>query len=330
MKLLASDWWTDRRLALLLALLTLFKGLFWIALYPPFKIADEPSHFENVQYRGEMWRAPNYDGSGKRIEKVMHTGAAPEMLLAWKASNHYWEKNYLNDVRSTPEEDELRAMAADPKNRRGDGQISSIDYPGFYYTVATPAYVLFKHSSVLARVAAVRAFSLLLGIIAVLCTFFAARLVMRSRALAIAAALLVALQPMESQMTIAVNNDAGVIGLAALMFYLQLRFIVRAPEIPDWRLGLLLGALAGCIVWTKPHGYAMLPGTALACAIVLARNLRSRRAWIFCAVTGACASAIVLAAIWSTLHAGRSLVPPPPTPIVAAAVPQPTYLEFLF
>ena len=71
-----------------------------------------------------MWRAPRYDGSGRPIEKVMHAGAAPEVKAAWKASNYYFENTYRPDVRSAPEEEVLRKMAADPKNRRGDGQIS--------------------------------------------------------------------------------------------------------------------------------------------------------------------------------------------------------------
>jgi 4-amino-4-deoxy-L-arabinose transferase-like glycosyltransferase len=275
-----------------------------------------------------MGRAPRYDGSGKRIEKVMHAGAAPETLLAWRTTNAYFENLYRPGVRSVPEEEQLRAMAADPRNRRGDGQVSSIDYPGFYYAIVTPAYMLFKHSSVLVRLDAVRMMSLLLGILAVVCTFLSARLVMASRALAVAAAVLVMLQPMESQMTAAVNNDAGVIGLAALMFYLQLRFI-RAAEPPDWRLGALLGVLAGCIVWTKPHGYAMLPGTAVACAVVLSRNLRARRAWLFASVTGAVTAVLVLAAVWGTLHEGRVLVPPASAAAAAAGVQEPTYIDFV-
>src|SRR5689334_5453033 len=160
---LAVGSWSDRRVAVLLALLTLAKGFFWIGMMPIFKIADEPNHFENVQYRAEYHRAPHYDGSGRAIEKVMHKGAAPEVLTAWASTNAYIRNGYKKGTRTVPDEALLRDMARTDANRRGDGQITSIDYPGFYYTVCVPAYDLFRHASVLARIAAVRTVSLCFG-----------------------------------------------------------------------------------------------------------------------------------------------------------------------
>lgn len=292
----------------MLAVITVAKGLFWMALFPVFKITDEPSHFENVQYRAEHARVPRFDPNALPEGKVMHDGAAPEVLLAWRITNQLWRSRFLPDVDRVPEEDELRRMARDPANRRGDGQISSMNYPGAYYDLGVLPYLALRHSSVLARVEAVRLVSLAFGVLAVLATFLAARRMMKSRALAVAAAMLVCLQPMVTQMTIGVNNDAGLIGFSAVILYLAVRFVVALPAVPSWKWGALFGLVAALNVLTKPHAYGLLPACALVCALVVALNLRDRRAWIFAGCTALVFAIIVAPEFISSLRAG-SLVP---------------------
>lgn len=317
----------------MLGALTLLRGLFWIALFPVFKIADEASHYENVQYRAEHWQAPHYVGD-EPVGTTVHAGSPPEVLLAWKRSNDLFRSRYVEGVRSVHEENELRAMAKIDTNRLGSARLTSAGYPGFYYDACVPVYELFRKSSVLVRVMAVRCVSLAFGILAVVCTFFAGRLLMKSRALAVAAATVVMLQPMESQMTVGVNNDAGVIGLGALLLYLQLRFLVRSPEIPRLRWGLIMALAAGAMMFTKPYGFAMLPGCVVACGWVAARNLRARAAWIFVAVTACCAVVFLVLYVGPIWQHGDTLVPPMPTPTPAPAVPArtdvyPTFTGFL-
>ena len=301
--------WSDRRLAILIAALALAKGLVWIAIMPAFKIADEPSHFENVQYRAEYLRVPRYDNSGREIPKVMHPGAAPEIRLAWNMTNARFRKSYQADTRTAPEEAELQRLAHDPSNRRGDGQISSMSYPGVYYDIGVVAYDLFRTSSVLVRLCAVRFVSVLFGVMAALSTFFAARLIMRDRSLAFAAALLVTLQPMEAQMTAAVNNDAAILGFGALIFYLQVRFLLQSPAVPSLRQGLLLGVLCGLAVMSKPQGWALLPASGLVCGLILTHNLRSRSAWLFCGAAALGLLVFMLPGLWANHERGIALVP---------------------
>jgi hypothetical protein len=320
--------YSDRRVAGALALVALFKGIFWIALFPTFKIADEPTHFENIAFRGEELRAPR-QLSGEPFGNTIHQGSPPDVKMAWERTNSLFRNHYVSGVRSVHEEQLLRQMASDPATRHGSGHLTSANYPGFYYNAAVPVYEVFRRVNLLTRLAAVRCVSLMFGIMAVVATFFTARLVMKSQALAVAAAVVVMLQPMESQMTAAVNNDAGVIGLAAVLLYLQIRFIVRAPEIPDIRWGILLAVLAGCIVFTKPQGWAMLPGCVVSCAWVVARNLRQRRAWIFAAVTAAIAAALVLASFRHMEATGQTtlLAAAPKATVTSAA--SPTFWAFL-
>ena len=311
--------WSDRRVAVALAVVALLKGLVWIALIPVFKVADEPTHFENIQFRGEQFAAPFAYGN-EPFGTTVHDGSPPDVKVAWQRTNELFRLRYVPGVRSIHEEMELRQMASDPVSRHGTGRLTSANYPGFYYNTAVPIYEIFRRTSVLTRIAAVRCVSVAYGLMAVLATFFAARLVMKSQALAIAAAVVVMLQPMEAQMTAAVNNDAGLIGLAAVLFYLQLRFLVRAPEIPSPKLGILMALTAGALVFTKPQGFAMLPGCAIACGWVVASNLRNRRAWIFAGVTAACAAVLIGLSFAHLQRTGQmSLVASPASTGAAAA-----------
>ena len=302
MKAASGDW----KLLALLVVITVAKGLVWMSAFPPFKIADEPSHFENVQYRAENFRAPRFEEGKKPAGPVMHERAAPEVSLLWSATNHYRRKTYLPGTYTVPEEAELERLGKTAEGRDGDGQISSVGYPGFYYSCGVVPYLLFHTHSVLARLMAVRCLSLFFGVLAVLATFLAARLTFDSRALAFAAAWIVVMQPMESQQTIAVNNDAAVIGLSALIYYLQLRMLSDLPSVKP-RLAIALAILAGCNVLSKPTGWAMTCGCALIVVFAVLGNLRSRRTWMKVGITSTLFLGLVSTYVWKLYRAGRLL-----------------------
>ena len=146
---------SDRRLAGILAAATLVKGLFWIASMPAFKIADEPSHYENVQYRGEYLETPHFVGN-EPLGTTIHNGLPADVRLVWQRSNQLFRNRYVSGVRSVHEEQVLREMAQNDSTRRGSARMTSADYPGFYYDTAVPIYEVFKRTSVLTRIAAVR------------------------------------------------------------------------------------------------------------------------------------------------------------------------------
>ncbi|MEO6951247.1 MAG: hypothetical protein ABI321_05485 [Polyangia bacterium] len=258
-----------------LTLVMLLKAIFWMALLPPLQIADEPSHFDDVQYRAEHGRAPAYDNHGLPIAPVMHPGASTEIRRLWYATI---PKGYFHEQhKDTRLPDELRRLATTTSGRDTDGQATAMFYPGLYYSAAVPFYRAFSDSSVVTRIMAIRCLSLLFGLCAVICTYLAAGLVIDDELLCFAAALLVVLQPMESQMTVAVNNDAGVIGIAALLFYLSLRGLASLPGWPS--VGTVVGTAlcAVALYFTKPTSYGILPAAALAGAAILVAHLHERR-----------------------------------------------------
>jgi len=265
-------------LALLLAI-TLLRGLTWAGAYPALKITDEPAHFDNIQYRAEHgFHAPRPDGT--HIEKVMNMGSSLELRHLWRATNHYWRGHFLPDKRRVPDELELEQMALVKQNRVTTGQSPSLSYPGFYYSLGVPWYRAFRGSSVLNRVYALRVYSILWGLVLVGCTFIAARLTLTSRSLAFVAALFVCMQPMAAQQMSAVNNDAGVIGLGAAVFLLQLVILQRLPQPPSIAALVGLALLSALAIETKPHAYALVPGSLLICAAVFWTAPRARTTWL--------------------------------------------------
>jgi hypothetical protein len=291
-----------------LIVLTVIKGVVWICAYPMWKIADEPAHFDNVQYRAEhALHGPVWDGGD--TARVMARDASPELRKSWAASQKYHHGGRPK-TDTVPEEAELTRIAPTPDSRRTSGQMPALNYGGLFYTMGTVPYLMFRHSSVVTRLVAVRFLSLLFGLAAVLCTFFAARCVFDDDLMAFAAAAVVALQPMESQQTAAVNNDAGVIGFAAIAFLLQMR-IIKSELLPGIRASLLLGAMTACAVLVKTQGLGMLPGTLVACGALVYRQ-NSAKSWSRVALVAAAFIVVwQFPRVWGMIH-------PDPAPEPAA------------
>jgi hypothetical protein len=183
-------------------------------------------------------------------------------------------------------------MATEPNDRYTDGQAPAMDYPGLYYELAVPFYSHYRTSSIITRIAAVRMLSWVFGIVTVLAAYFSARLVVTDATMALVIALVVALQPMASQQTAAINNDAGVIGFAALVFYFQLRTLASLPRIPSVLTLAGLFVSSALLAITKPTGYGILPGTGAVLAIA-ALALRHDRRVRLVSIIGAVGAIIV-------------------------------------
>jgi hypothetical protein len=82
---------------------------------------------------------------------------------------------------------------------------------------------------------------------------------------------------MASQQTACVNNDAGVIGFAGLLFYFQVRTLASLPKLPSIATLVGLFVSSALLALTKPTGYGLLPGTGLVLAIVAYAKRDDRR-----------------------------------------------------
>jgi hypothetical protein len=313
----------ERRLdlVLLLALLVIatLRSLVWISAYPVFKIIDEPSHFDNIQYRAEHGQRRPVQGE-RPIDPIINHGASVELRRVWTATNHYWRDSFVRGRRWVLEERELNERALSRSEAVTDGQSPSLKEPGLYHALATIPYRIFRRSSVLARIYAVRVYSMLWGLLFVASTFMVVRWSVDNRALAFAAGLFAILQPMAAQQSVAVHSEAGSIGILALLFALQMAILRRLPALPSMRLCLGLGAVTAISLATRSDAHALLPGTVLVLGLVIVGAPRDKTTWKHVAAT--VIACLILRVAFALLFnrpgasAAAELRPPPETSLL--------------
>ena len=145
----------------------------------------------------------------------------------------------------------------------GGGYLTSTSshLPG-YYSLVSAAYLLADSQSTFSQLALMRLVSALLAGVTALCAFATVlELLPGRRALAAAAGLLLAFQPMVAFMFGVVNNDAGVNAAAALLVFLLIRGLRRGPSI-GW--GIALGLTLVALPAMKATGAALYPAAAVA------------------------------------------------------------------
>jgi hypothetical protein len=308
----------------------LVRGLLWAVVLPPLQGMDEGAHFANVQYIAEQHAFPNwnakpgpygpYSDSLVVASGAMHVSAAPPTD----------RPDYGAPARAAL----TTADAAAGTGSNGTGPAAS--YPPGYYAPAALFYLAAPNDTV-DQVAAVRLWSVLLGVAAiVLVWLFGGELFPGRRWARAGLTVAVALQPMAAQQFAIVNNDALVIvaGFGTLWVGARLTRLERAP-----RLVFLAGTFAGIGMLGKPFAAVVVLPVVIGW---LAGKLRYRvRDWrvlliepVWAAV-GVAATYGVWLAIAAALHINMGLgfassAGPGPRDIVTYLATQydPRFVEF--
>ncbi|VTR76196.1 hypothetical protein CHMI_00952 [Cellulomonas hominis] len=229
------------------------RGLLWAVLIPPLQGMDEPAHFANVQFIAEEGRLPNWS-TDERSQAYSDSlsAAAHEMGVS---------QFQPTDRPDYDEESVEHLREADAGvGTESDGTGPAASYPPPYYAVGAAFY----HSAVddtVAQVHAVRLWSVVLGVAAIVFAWlFAGEVLPGRRAARAGLVTAIALQPMLAHQFALVNNDAWVIaaGFAALWVAARLVRSARAP----W-LMLAAGAIAGLGALGKPFAGLMVIPIAL-------------------------------------------------------------------
>lgn len=234
----------------------LLKQLAWLAVIPIWQTPDEPAHFQYVQYLAETGHLPKFRPerpSNVSSPEVRHTEVHASLnQVAFRPEN----RPTFTASAMGPAEEALASM--NPADRQSDGNSTAAPYPPGYYYPAALTYRLFGHDTVLARVFAVRALSILFVLVTAGAAFGVAGLLWPSLLVRASFALLVGSQPMLSMSGVSVNNDAMLIACGSL-FALGLAYMWKSGV--SWWLGVALGLVAGLGMLTKPQ---MLPLVLLA------------------------------------------------------------------
>jgi 4-amino-4-deoxy-L-arabinose transferase-like glycosyltransferase len=249
----------------------------WAIITPAFQSPDESEHFAYVQYFAETGRAvetvqtkrpPYSESEALALNAVYHTSVIEraETRPPWLVTE---TQAYYKGFKSL-----------DNRSDRSDGggyHPAISPHTPAYYALLAPAYLLTRNDSVFTQLFAMRLTSALMGaLIAVIAVLLVSELLPGRRALAVAAGLLVAFEPMFAYTAGAVNNDNGVNLAAALLIYLVIRALRRG--LTAW-LAVAIGATMVAAPILKGTGYELYPPAILALVLAMFRR-HSKGNWL--------------------------------------------------
>jgi hypothetical protein len=229
----------------LLLLYVLVRGLFQVAIVPPWQHYDEPTHFEYAWLIANRQSLPQPED----FDQAMRRQVAVSML----------EHDFFNALSVSPD-----LLSKDRPIWIG---ISELKHPPLYYLlVALPLYFV-QHSDVTFQLYVARLVSLILLVLSVwVASRLMAELVAPEHPLRWAVPGMMAFLPAYLDLMTAVNNDVGATAIFSLFLWAAVRLIVRG--VSPYRLVWVLGTAALC-VWTK--------NTTMVAVLVLPPSL----AWAF-------------------------------------------------
>ncbi|RMG86040.1 MAG: DUF2142 domain-containing protein [Chloroflexi bacterium] len=200
------------------------------------------------------WQAPDEPAHYNYVAQVAEKGCCPVIEMG------DWDLPLLGELTSTRfHPDKLDVL---PQVQYEDHQ------PPLYYLLASPVYRLSNGDLI-----AVRLFSVVLGLITVLCSYAAMKTVYPARPyIALAGAAFIALLPQHVHIIASVNNDALAEAVIALTLWQTLRYL-RGHRVPLWALGVLLGI--GFITKTTTYYLAAI----VPLAVVLHHWQSGKRDW---------------------------------------------------
>jgi hypothetical protein len=280
------------RTALLVAAIGFTVAASWALVTPPFDAPDEPEHFAYAQSFAETGKAP--EGSPGR--RPAYSSRAVAALDAMRIYSHVEAPDGRPPWDAGAERRWQARMERSPgRQDDGGGYLTSTStHSPAYYALTVPAYELADDP--FSQLLLMRLVSALLGASAAACAFLTVReLLPRHEWAALAAGLVVALQPMFAFISGSLNNDAGVNAAAALLVFLLVRGLRRGLSIP---LALAIGAVLAVMPLLKGTGYAVYPAAAIGIAGMLWRRHRRSDVAPYASLAG-CFGAVYL--IWSTI-----------------------------
>jgi 4-amino-4-deoxy-L-arabinose transferase-like glycosyltransferase len=253
------------RAAWLCVAVACLNAVCWSLISPPFQITDEPSHFAYVQHLATTGTLPT---SAKEAFSPSET----EALRALK----YLQVRELpqnGTIATAAEQAQLERALSTPASSASQDAGVATEQPPLYYALETIPYDL--GGTVLARLALMRLLSALMaGVTALFAFLFLREALPGVRWAWIVGGLGVSLFPLLGFMSGAVNPDAMLYAVSAALFFALARAF-RLGLTPG--RGAAIGAVIAVGVLSKVNFIGLLPGAALALAILARRAARVSR-----------------------------------------------------
>lgn len=250
-------------------LIALVNCAIWTVVVPPFQVPDEISHFAYAQYVAQTGKLPPQQPT---LQYSPEEYTVLDSLFFFDTIG----RPQMRGIFTSAEDHGLREALAQHPSPTGTGGTTSItNQPPLYYALEAVPYWLSPSQDILFRLELMRLLSALLGACTVLCAFlFLRELLPRVPWAWTVGALAVAFQPTFCFLAAGVQGDNLLFFASAATFLMLLR---------AWRHGLTMrrGVFIGLAVVAGVLGkltfISLLPGVALALALLGWRELRRRR-----------------------------------------------------
>lgn len=247
------------------------KGVVWSVAVPPFEGPDEPSHFAYSQFMAEDGRVPKRGVGFRGGEQNASLELRVAVAVLHRNATPPGDRPAYGPGSRGPD---LATLDAD-LDRHANGDNTAAGYSPAYYAV--PALLELGDAPVTVRLLRMRLFSVALGALTAWGAVLVGRRLFPSYpAAGLALGVAVAAQPMLSQQTATLNNDALIIATGPFCLLAALELARR-----DRRrgAGALAGAAVGVGLLAKPFAAAWVPVMVTAWAIGRRRGARRLPWW---------------------------------------------------
>ena len=224
-----------------ITLLYLLLAWRYATLTPDWQVPDEPAHYNYVRQftvTGQIPTIEQGDWNQAYLDTLRANKFAPALLddyavVEYPSHEHLFELNFPRSVKHY--------------------DLATIQYedhqPPLYYLLQSGVY-----SATDGDLEAMRFFSAILGLGAVICTWLIGRLIFPDKPwLGLSAAAIVAFIPQRLAMMSGVNNDALAETLAALVLLSVVYYVLKSVNNPRYLLSM--GLLVGLVFLTKTTAY---------------------------------------------------------------------------
>lgn len=243
-----------KQLFLLVLLLTLVRGLLYLAVLPPWQHYDEPTHFEYARLIAELRRLPAADDYDLEMRR--------EIAASMKAFGFYRQLG----------EPVINLWSEQPPHIG----MPELGHPPFYYLVQALPQLLASHQSVETQLYLARLVSILFYLLIVASTYGLVKELLPQRpGFALAVAAFVTLLPPFTDLMTAVNNDVAAVAAVTLLLWASVRLLRRGLT---WKRAVAVLASAGACFAIK--NTASMAALAAVLALGIGLVPASKRRWL--------------------------------------------------
>jgi 4-amino-4-deoxy-L-arabinose transferase-like glycosyltransferase len=266
----------------------------WGVVVPPFQVPDEIAHFGYAQYLAERGKPPP---QGPRAQYSPQEQVALERLFFYNVIGRV----QVRGIVSPSEDRALRAALDRHPSPSGEGGASPVtSQPPLYYALEAVPYWISPWHDILARLVLMRLLSALMAAGTVLAVFlFLRELLPRSSWAWTVGALMVAFQPTFDFIAAGVQADNLLFLTAALTFFMLMRAYRRGLTMGR---AVAIGVIVAAGTLAKLTFIALLPGIALALALLGWRALPERRSRAVKMTAAAVGAAAIPIALYTVLN----------------------------